>query len=44
LRFGPNNRLRVFYEVNMEEHEVVVLAIGVKEGNRLWVGGEEFIL
>jgi mRNA-degrading endonuclease RelE of RelBE toxin-antitoxin system len=42
LRFGPNNRFRVFYEVDPEENTVSVLAIGVKEGNRLFIGGEEF--
>jgi mRNA-degrading endonuclease RelE of RelBE toxin-antitoxin system len=42
LRFGPNNRFRVFYEVEIEEQNVWVLAIGVKERNRLLIGGEEF--
>jgi hypothetical protein len=41
LRFGPDNRFRVFYDINMEFHEVYILAIGVKEGNRLFIGGEE---
>jgi mRNA-degrading endonuclease RelE of RelBE toxin-antitoxin system len=41
LRCGPMNRFRVFYEVNLEERTVSVLAIGVKEGNRLFVAGEE---
>ncbi|MFZ5910012.1 MAG: hypothetical protein ACOYYU_08370 [Chloroflexota bacterium] len=44
LRFGPHNRFRVFYEVNVVDREVIILAIGVKEGNRLWVGREEFRL
>ena len=44
LRFGPQNRFRVFYEVHNEERTVQVLAIGFKEGNRLFVGGEEFEL
>jgi len=42
LRFGPNNRFRVFYELDASERTVWVLAIGVKVGNRLWVGGKEF--
>ena len=42
LRFGPNNRFRVFYEIDVEEKIVWVLAIGLKEGNRLIIGGEEF--
>ena len=41
LRFGPNNRFRVFYQVESERREVFVLAIGEKEGNRLIIGGEE---
>ena len=42
LRFGPGNRFRVFYEIT--ENEVWILAIGVKERNRLFIGGEEFEL
>jgi hypothetical protein len=41
LRFGPNNRVRVFYEVNETDKEVYVLAVGVKRGNRVLIGGEE---
>jgi mRNA-degrading endonuclease RelE of RelBE toxin-antitoxin system len=41
IRFGPDNRFRVLYEVHEDEHEVHVLAIGEKEGNRLLIGGEE---
>ena len=44
LRFGPNNRFRVFYGIDIEHHEVLILAIGVKEGNRLLIGGEEIEL
>ena len=44
LRFGPNNRFRVFYEVDNIERIVMLLAVGVKERNRLFVGGEEFDL
>jgi hypothetical protein len=42
LRFGPDNRFRVFYQVNTESREVRVLAVGVKDRNRLFIGGEEF--
>ena len=42
LRLGPDNRFRVFYQVNTESREVRVLAIGVKDRNRLLFGGEEF--
>jgi mRNA-degrading endonuclease RelE of RelBE toxin-antitoxin system len=41
LRIGHDNRFRVFYSVDVERHEVLILAIGVKEGNRLFIGGEE---
>ena len=44
LRFGPDNRFRVFYAVSHEHQEVQILAIGIKEGNRLTVGGEEIKL
>jgi mRNA-degrading endonuclease RelE of RelBE toxin-antitoxin system len=42
LRLGPDNRFRVFYQVNAESREVRVLAVGVKDRNRLYFGGEEF--
>jgi mRNA-degrading endonuclease RelE of RelBE toxin-antitoxin system len=43
LRIGD---LRVFYDVHLPEADdedagVVVLAVGRKVGNRLWIGGEE---
>jgi mRNA-degrading endonuclease RelE of RelBE toxin-antitoxin system len=41
LRFGPDNKFRVFYDINIESHEVYILAIGVKKGNRLFFGGKE---
>jgi hypothetical protein len=41
LRFGPDNRFRVFYDIAIDSHEVHILAIGVKEGNRLSIGGKE---
>ena len=44
LRFGPGNRIRVFYDVDRVEHVVWVLAIGIKEHERLCIGGEEFKL
>ncbi|MCI0463872.1 MAG: hypothetical protein L0Z62_43615 [Gemmataceae bacterium] len=43
LRLGPDNRFRVFYQVNAESCEVRVLALGVKDRNRLFIGGEEFV-
>jgi mRNA-degrading endonuclease RelE of RelBE toxin-antitoxin system len=41
LRFGPDNRFRVLYAVDHERREVQIQAIGVKEGVRLFVAGEE---
>jgi len=42
LRFGPANRFRVFYEVDSRSQSVQILAIGIKERNRLFIGREEF--
>jgi uncharacterized GH25 family protein len=42
LRLGPKNRFRVFYQINAEGHQVRILAVGVKDRNRLLIGGEEF--
>src|SRR5260370_30178189 len=44
LRCGPDNRFRVFYDVDAEAHAVQVLAIGVKDRSRLLIGGEEYEL
>ncbi|HWB13522.1 MAG TPA: hypothetical protein VG826_30135 [Pirellulales bacterium] len=44
LRCGPDNRVRVFYEVDATAHEVQILAIGLKDRNRLFIGGEEYEL
>jgi hypothetical protein len=44
LRFGPSNSFRVFYAVDGVEKVVTILAVGVKEGNRLFIGGQEFAL
>src|SRR6266851_10383808 len=42
LRCGPKNRFRVLYNVDPEVRAVSILAIGVKDGNRLLIGGEEY--
>lgn len=42
LRFGPNNRFRVLYDIDEIEMSVNILAIGEKEGNRMFYGGEEY--
>lgn len=44
LRFGPGNRLRVLYDIDRTQQIVAVLAIGLKRGNRLLIGGEEIRL
>jgi hypothetical protein len=41
IRFGPDNRFRVFYAVEREHRKVLILAVGVKQRNRLVIGGEE---
>jgi mRNA-degrading endonuclease RelE of RelBE toxin-antitoxin system len=42
LRCGPDNRFRVFYDVDSASEQVQVLAVGVKERSRLLIGGEEY--
>ena len=42
LRCGPANRFRVFYEIARSARQVWVLAIGVKDRDRLFIAGEEF--
>jgi hypothetical protein len=41
LRCGPGNRFRVCYEIARESCQVWILAIGVKDRDRLLVAGEE---
>ena len=41
IRFGPDNCFRVLYGIDEDHREVQIQAIGVKEGNRLLVAGEE---
>jgi mRNA-degrading endonuclease RelE of RelBE toxin-antitoxin system len=41
IRFGPLNRFRVLYDIDTEQGEVRVLAIGEKRRDRLLIGGEE---
>ena len=44
LRFGPGNRFRVYSHTNQAEERVHVLAVGVKDRNRVFLGGEELKL
>jgi mRNA-degrading endonuclease RelE of RelBE toxin-antitoxin system len=41
IRFGPDNRFRVLYDIDEEAHVVQVLAMGEKQKERLFIGGEE---
>jgi mRNA-degrading endonuclease RelE of RelBE toxin-antitoxin system len=42
LRCGPDNRFRIFYDVDVASQKVHVLAVGVKDRSRLLIGGEEY--
>jgi hypothetical protein len=44
LRCGPDNRFRVFYDVDLASQEVHILAVGAKDRSRLCFGGEEYEL
>lgn len=44
IRFGPDNRFLVLYDIDQEQHAVQIVAIGEKTGNRLIVAGEEIDL
>ncbi|MBX7233906.1 MAG: hypothetical protein K1X65_05930 [Caldilineales bacterium] len=41
LRCGMNNRYRLFYDIDLDNRLVILLAVGRKQGNRLMVGKEE---
>lgn len=41
IRFGPDNRFRILYEIDGAARLVRILAIGEKLGERLLVGGKE---
>ena len=42
LRCGPKNRFRVLYDVDSASRAVWILAIGIKDRNRLLIGEEEY--
>jgi hypothetical protein len=44
LRFGPNNRFRAYYRIVEPDREVRILAIGIKEREKVMIGGEEYDL
>jgi mRNA-degrading endonuclease RelE of RelBE toxin-antitoxin system len=41
VRFGPGNRFRVLYDIDPEARVVQILAVGEKQRERLFIGGEE---
>lgn len=41
IRFGPDNRFQVFYRVDYDHQQVVILAIAEKAGSRFLIGGEK---
>jgi hypothetical protein len=41
IRFGPQNRFRVYYDVDLGQAIVSILAIGIKRGHQVVIGGEE---
>ena len=38
LRIGD---FRIFFDVEQESRQVMVLAVGRKQGNRIWIAGRE---
>lgn len=44
LRCGPDNRFRVFYVIDEQNLEVLIVAVGVKQGSRLTIGSKEIEL
>jgi mRNA-degrading endonuclease RelE of RelBE toxin-antitoxin system len=42
LPCGPDNRFRVFYSVDVASPIVAILAIGMKDRNRLYIAGKEY--
>ena len=41
IRFGPDNRFRVLYDIDEVQRTVEIVAIGEKQGNSLIVGGKK---
>lgn len=44
IRTGPQNRFRAYYDVDLEQGIVAILAIGRKHGHQVMIGGEEIQL
>jgi hypothetical protein len=41
IRFGPDNRFRVLYDIDQEARVVQIMAIGEIQRERLFIGGDE---
>jgi mRNA-degrading endonuclease RelE of RelBE toxin-antitoxin system len=41
IRFGPDNRFRILYDIDEEQRAVQILAIGEKRRDRLIVAGKD---
>lgn len=41
LRFGSQNQFRVFYDLDQQQAQVSILAVGVKRGHHLFIGNKE---
>jgi hypothetical protein len=44
IRFGPENRFRVFYDIDREQRCVRILAVGIKAGHELTIEGRAVTL
>lgn len=44
IRFGPDNRFRVLYDIDQKARVVQIMAIGEKQRERLFIGEEEVLL
>jgi mRNA-degrading endonuclease RelE of RelBE toxin-antitoxin system len=44
LRFGPQNCFRVFYKIDNLHNEILILAIGIKVKEKLYIGKKEIKL
>ena len=44
IRFGPKNCFRVFYKVLEDKNEVWILAVGLKEKEKIIIGKKEIEL
>ena len=41
VRFGPDNRFRILYDIDEEARVAKILAVDEKQRERLFIGGEE---